>query len=272
VPVADQVAVITGASSGIGRALAELLARRRCKLGLIARRRSLLDELAGKLRETGAAVEVATADVADRDQLLQAFAHLREKLGPVDVMIANAGVNTPNGLDPWDAPGQLHVFRVNLFGVIVAIEAVLPEMLARKSGRIAAVSSLGADRGVPPYAAYCASKAAVNVYMDALRMQVRGTGVLVTNLVPGYVRTPMVEGVPRPMRFILEPEVAAERMLRAIERGVAVYRFPLPSSLFMRMVRVLPDWIVARGMESREGEAPAEPSGPARQEPRPPVL
>src|SRR5437588_1562487 len=159
VPLAEQVAVITGASSGIGWALAEVLAGKGCQLGLIARRLDLLNQLAGKLRGTGATVEVAAADVADRDALLQAFAQLRQALGPVDLLIANAGVNTPTALEPWDGPGQLHVFRVNLFGVIAGIEAVLPEMLARRAGRIAAVSSLGGDRGVPPFGAYCASKA-----------------------------------------------------------------------------------------------------------------
>jgi short-subunit dehydrogenase len=247
-PPADRVAVITGASSGIGWALAEELAGKGCRLGLVARRRDLLDQLAGKLRAAGATVEVAAADVADRDRLLAAFAELRPKLGPVDLLVANAGVNTPTPLEPFDAAGQIHLFRVNLFGVIVGVEAVLPEMLARRSGHIAAVSSLGADRGAPGYGAYCASKAALNTYMDALRMQVRGRGVTVTTLCPGFVRTPMIDGVPRPKRFLLEPADAAKRMVRAIERGTAVYRFPWPASLVMRVVRWLPDWMIARAM------------------------
>lgn len=248
-PLAGKTAVVTGASSGIGWALAEELARKGCRLGLIARRRELLDQLAGKLRGTGTAVEVAAADVADREQLLQAFAQLRQALGPVDLLVANAGVSTPAPLEKWDAPGQLHLFRVNLFGVIVAVEAVLPEMLARKSGHIAAVSSLGGDRGTPPYGAYCASKAAINTYMDALRVQIRGRGVTVTTLCPGFVRTPMIDDIPRPKRFCLEPDDAARRMVRSIERGAAVYRFPRAPSLFMRFVRLLPDWVIARAME-----------------------
>jgi short-subunit dehydrogenase len=247
-PLANQVAVITGASSGIGWALAGELARKGCRLGLIARRRDLLDQLAGKLRETGTAVEVAAADVADRDRVLAAFAELRQKLGPVDLLVANAGVNTPTPLEPFDAPGQIHLFQVNLFGVIVGLEAVLPEMLVRQNGHVVAVSSLGADRGAPGYGAYCASKAALNTYMDALRMQVRERGVRVTTICPGFVRTPMIDGVPRPKRFLLEADEAARRIVRAIERGVAVYRFPWPASLVMRVARVLPDWMIARAM------------------------
>src|SRR3954464_9324675 len=115
----NQVAVITGASSGIGRSLAEELARKGCRLGLIARRGDLLGQLAGTLRPAGTTIEVATADVADRDKLLRAFADLRQNVGPVDLLIANAGVNTPTPLEPFDAPGQIHLFQVNLFGVIV---------------------------------------------------------------------------------------------------------------------------------------------------------
>jgi short-subunit dehydrogenase len=246
--VPDQVAVITGASSGIGWAIAEVLAAKGYRLGLIARRKDKLDELAGKLRPTGATVEVAVADVGERDKLRQAFADLRQKLGPVEMLIANAGVNTPAKLEPYDATSDLHLFHTNLFGVVASIEAVLPEMLARGRGRIAAVSSLGADRGVPPYGAYCASKAAINTYMDALRVQVRDRGVTVTTLAPGFVRTPMIEDVPRPLLFMLEPEDAARRMVRAVERGVKVYRFPWFPSMFMRLVRVLPDWLIARAM------------------------
>jgi short-subunit dehydrogenase len=131
----------------------------------------------------------------------------------------------------------------------VSIEAVLPDMLTRGMGRIAAVSSLGGDRGVPPYGAYCSSKAALNTYMDALRVQVRGRGVTVTTLCPGFVRTQMVDSVPRPKRFMLDADDAARRMVRAIDRGTAVYRFPTVPSLFMRLVRCLPDWVIARGME-----------------------
>src|SRR5688500_11471370 len=109
-PPINPVAVITGASSGIGWALAEELARKGYRLGLIARRVDLLHQLAGKLRQTGTVVEVAAADVADRDRLLAAFAALRPKLGPVDLLIANAGVNTPTPLEPFDAVGQIHLF------------------------------------------------------------------------------------------------------------------------------------------------------------------
>lgn len=245
-PLANEVVVITGASSGLGWAMAEELARRGCRLGLIARRRELLDQLADKLRATGAIAEVAAADVTNREELLKAFGTLRTKLGPVDVLIANAGVVLDSSPDVPDFPKQLDLFRVNLFGVVIAIEAVLPEMLQRRKGHIAAVSSQAAFKGLPGAGAYCASKAAVNTYLEALRIQVRKRGIKVTTLCPGFVRTPMVEGQPHPMPFIWEPDRAARKMIDAIERGKKVCRFPLPITMLLTLARWLPDRIIAR--------------------------
>jgi short-subunit dehydrogenase len=246
--LANSVVVITGASSGIGWALAEELAGRGCRLGLIARRRDRLDQLAGQLRATGTVVEVATADVTDRENLLQAFADLRAKLGPVDLLIANAGVLTPVELEPQNVPAQLDSLRVNLFGVIVAIEAVLPDMLTRRSGHIAAVSSIAAFNGLPGSGAYCAGKAAVNTYLTALRIQLHGRGVAVTALCPGFVRTPMVDVNKFPMPMMLEPADAARRMVRAIERRKKVYAFPWPMAMLVKLTRWLPDWVMTRSM------------------------
>ena len=171
-PLANQVAVVTGASSGIGWALAEELGRRGCRLGLIARRRDLLDQLADQTPPRPARsskLPPPTSPIATN--CFKLSRNCADTLGPVDLLIANAGVNTPVELEPQNVPAQLTCLRVNLFGVIVAIEAVLPEMLARRSGHIAAVSSLAATSGMPRSGAYCAGKAAVNTYLDALRMQ-----------------------------------------------------------------------------------------------------
>src|SRR4051794_35835375 len=173
----DQVAVVTGASSGIGRALAKELAAQGCKVGLVARRRDQLDTLAAEIRSAGHTAATAAADVADRAQTLAAVAALRKQLGPVDLMVANAGVGAPTLLEPFNVADVEKMFRVNVLGVVYAIEAVLPEMLARRRGHLAAVSSLGAYKGMPGESAYCASKAAVNTFMEGLRIQLRDRGV-----------------------------------------------------------------------------------------------
>src|SRR5262245_16970444 len=190
---ANQVAVITGASSGIGWALAKVLAKEGCKVGLVARSKDKLDVLAAEIRQAGGTAAVADADVSDRARTVAAVHEVRDQLGPVDLLIANAGVGAPTLLDPLNIDAVEKMFRVNVLGVIYSIEAVLPEMLKRRSGHLAAVSSLGAYKGLPGESAYCASKAAVNTYMEGLRIQLRDKGVAVTTICPGFVKTPMTE-------------------------------------------------------------------------------
>ena len=136
-----RVAVITGASSGIGAALARELAGSGFKVGLIARRIDRLHELA---KELGASALVAQADVVDRAQIVAAIRHLAGNLGPIDLLIANAGVGLHTRLDPFNVEQIEHVIRVNLLGVVYSLEAVLPDMLQRRTGHLAAISSLAA--------------------------------------------------------------------------------------------------------------------------------
>src|SRR5262249_51938557 len=146
---ANQVAVITGASSGIGRELARTLAAQQCRVGLVARRKELLDALAEEVRRAGGTAAAAAADVADPAHLLAAVRALRDQLGPVDLLIANAGVGAPTLLEPFNVGDVEKMFRINLLGVIYSIEAVLPEMLERGRGHLAAVSSMAAYKGLP---------------------------------------------------------------------------------------------------------------------------
>src|SRR4029077_1102634 len=138
------------------------------------------------------------------------------------------------------------MIRVNLFGVIYAIEGVLPEMLKRGTGHLSAVSSLAAYKGYPGESGYCASKAAVNVYMEGLRIQLRKRGIAVTTICPGFVRTPMTDVNPFPMPWLMEADRAAGLMVRAIRRKKKVYNFPWQTTLLMKITRWMPDWLVAR--------------------------
>ena len=258
---ANQVAVITGASSGIGRALALRLAAEGCLVGLLARRRDELERLAGEIAQAGGVAAFAAADVADREQTHHAIREVALKLGPVDLLIANAGVGAPTLLDPVNVGDVEKMFRVNVLGVVYSIASVLPEMLQRKRGHLAAVSSLGAYKGLPGESAYCASKAAVNTYMEGLRIQLRDKGVAVTTICPGFVKTAMTEVNDFKMPWLLTADEAARRIVRALRRRPAVYNFPWQTALMMQLTRWLPDGMVARLMGSYN-EKPPMPKTP----------
>jgi short-subunit dehydrogenase len=242
------VAVVTGASSGIGWELCRQLAALGYRVGLIARREQNLRQLADVIRTAGGVAAVAAADVSDRTNLEGAIGQLRNELGPIDLLIANAGVGYVTFIDPINYEQIEETIRVNVLGVIHAINAVLPEMLRRGRGHIAAVSSLAGYAGLPGESAYCASKAAVNAYLDGLRIQLRNRGIHVTTLCPGFVLTPMTVDNKFHMPGLLHADEAARRMIRAIRSGRKVYNFPWITTLITRVARCLPDWLLARSM------------------------
>jgi short-subunit dehydrogenase len=251
-----KVAVITGASSGIGWALGRALAAEGYRVGLVARRREQLAALAEEVRAAGGTAEYAAADVGQREQTVGAIREVAGRLGPVDLLVANAGVGAPTVLEPLNVPDIEKMYRVNVLGVIYAIEAVLPEMLRRHSGHLAAVSSIAAYKGLPGESGYSSSKAAVNNFMEGLRIQLRGKGVAVTTICPGFVRTPMTEVNKFKMPWLLEADEAARRIVRALRRGKKVYNFPWQMSLLMRLTRWVPDWVVARAMGKYNADPP----------------
>ncbi len=248
----NQTVIITGASSGIGWAFARELAKQGAKLGLLARREDKLRELVEAIRAEGGTAEYAVADVIEREPLLKAIESLTHRLGPCDVLIANAGVGSTNTIADLNIAGSEQVIRVNLLGVMYSIEAVLPAMLARGSGKIAALSSLASYKGIPSAAAYCASKAAVNAYMESLRVQLHGKGVSFTTICPGFIRTPMIADN-KGMFLILDPGTAAKKMLRAIAMKKKVYNFPWVTTRLMKLCYWLPDWLLHRLMPEQVG-------------------
>jgi short-subunit dehydrogenase len=258
---ANKVAVITGASSGIGWELAKLLAAQQCKVGLIARRHDQLALLAGEIAKAGGQCAFAAADVADRSATLTAIHDVAAQLGPVDLLIANAGVGAPSVVEPFNSADQEKMVRVNYLGVIYSIEAVLPDMLKRGRGHLAAVSSLAALKGLPGESAYCSSKAAVNTYMEGLRIQLRKRGIWVTTICPGFVKTPMTAVFEFKMPWLLEADDAARRIVKALARRKKVFSFPWQMNLLMRVTRWLPDWLVDRAM-GRYKENPPFPDHP----------
>jgi short-subunit dehydrogenase len=257
VSYAGRFAIITGSSSGIGRALSRALARSDCRVGLIARRKPLLDELEAEIRSEGGIAVSASADVSDRNQLRLAFEELVGAQGPVDLVVANAGVGVPTTLDPMNIETIEEMIRVNVLGVIYTIEACLPSMLERRGGQIAAISSLSAYKGMPGESAYCASKAAVNSYLEGLRVQVQGYGIGITTICPGFVKTPMTAIDDYPMPFAMDPDEAARRIILALRKRAKVAKFPWQTTAMVKLARLMPDWILARAFRDYLEHPPA---------------
>lgn len=250
----DKVAVVTGAASGIGRALGVALGREGAALGLLDRNADGLASLVEELRAAGVRCAPATADVRDRLAVRQALAALSGTLGPVDILVACAGITGITLVDDLAVEDTETILQVNLLGVAYAIDAVLPEMLARRTGQIVGIGSLAGCRGMPYTAAYSASKAGLATYLESLRPALRRRGIAVSTIFPGFVRTPLMSTAKfQPPIPMMEPELAAQHILRAILRRSRVYAFPWRMSLVVGMLRWLPaglyDWLMSRAAD-----------------------
>ncbi|MFO0847652.1 MAG: SDR family NAD(P)-dependent oxidoreductase [Gemmataceae bacterium] len=244
---ANRTAVITGASSGIGRALAVALAGQGARVGVTARRADLLESLAAEVRTAGGTIATATADVADQAGVCAAVHALSDRLGPVDLLIANAGVGRSLPADHPDHVANVEeTLRVNFLGVVYAFGAVLPSMVGRGTGHLVAVSSLAAYKGLPGAAAYCSSKSAVSSYCESLRIELKDRGVAVTTVCPGFIQTDMTATNRGPMPFLMTADAAAGRIVRALRRRPGVYDFPKPMRALMWLSKWAPDRFMAR--------------------------
>jgi len=187
--ISDKVVVVTGASSGIGRATAKLLADRGMKVAAMARRGDRLDELSGEIKEAGGRAMALECDVTDRGAVNEAVESVVETFGPVDALVNNAGVMPLSFMDRCDVEGWDRMVDVNIKGVLYGIAAVLPSMLERKSGHVVNVSSTAGRRVMPGATVYCATKHAVHAISEGLRAEVCGHDIRVTTIAPGFVTT-----------------------------------------------------------------------------------
>ena len=234
------VAFVTGASSGIGRGLAVRLAQEGYAVGLAARRKDRLEEVVGDIHDYGGRAQAFECDVSDPDRVRQAVGECRLALGPIDLLVANAGVGARAAPDSLSAEDVEAVFQTNFMGAVVAAESVLPEMLRRRSGHLVAVSSVAGFGGLPQRAAYTASKAAMTTFFESLRLDLRDTGVAVTVIHPGFVRTEMTGRDARRRPFIMDVDQAVDRMMAAIDARRPSLMFPRRLAGVAWMARVLP--------------------------------
>jgi short-subunit dehydrogenase len=234
--------LITGAAHGIGRSTALALAGRGTPLGLIDHDGPALAALAQELENMGATVAEAVADVTDRDAVQRAVAAITTRIGPIEVLVACAGIGNLTLVPDLDTVMLRRILDVNVVGVAQSIEAVLPGMVARGRGHLIAVASVAGYRGFPWMISYSASKAALIAYLEAMRPGLSRRGVTVTTVCPGFVRTRLSTSVPyrRPVKMI-EPEVAARHLVRAVERRPRNCIFPWDMRIGVAILKYMPD-------------------------------
>lgn len=243
----DKVVFLTGASSGIGEALALAIAKRGATLGLAARRRELLDDLADRCRRFEVKVRVFPLDVTDEEALYEAAEEMRAEFGRIDILIANAGIGGNDEETRAYTPRAVRkVIDTNLIGAVNAVHAVAPQMAERGSGHLVAVSSLAGFRGLPKSAAYSASKAGMTAFFESVRLDLKHSGVDVTIIQPGFIKTPLTSGRTNKMPFLMELDDAIPLFLKAIEKKKKFAAFPWQLATIVRAGKIMPAWLYDR--------------------------
>jgi short-subunit dehydrogenase len=255
---------ITGASSGIGQALALRFYRAGYRLALVARRTAEVEKWGATEKISTDRYAVYSADVANTDSIAAAGAACITRQGVPDVVIANAGISI--GMDTGerdDIDVMAQTFATNNIGLAATFHPFIRAMEQRKTGSLVGIASVAAIRGLPGHGAYCASKAAVVAYCESLRGEMRAStgtdGVRVVTIVPGYIDTPLTKGNSYSMPFLMQPEVFADRAFHAITSGTSYRVIPWQMGVVAKLLRLLPNALfdkvmTGRGRKKRRGE------------------
>ncbi|MFO7562870.1 MAG: SDR family NAD(P)-dependent oxidoreductase [Enhygromyxa sp.] len=241
-------ALITGASSGIGAALAKQLAAAGTELVLAARREDALRELAGAIEAAGGKAAIELLEVSDPERTEARIRELDEQRS-FDLVVANAGVGGSKWSGKLSWADCKRVIDVNVNGAVATLTGALPGMVARKQGHLVGISSVAQYRGLPKAAAYCASKAFLSVFLESLRVDLHSVGISVTDVRPGFVDTPMTQDM-KSLPFLVDAEQAAKKIVKAVERKRKVLVFPAQMAALGPLLEVLPGAIyepVVRG-------------------------
>lgn len=242
---------LTGASSGLGEALARYYAARGATLGLFARRAAELERVAGALAP--ATVLRYPGDVRDAAALAGAAADFVSRAGVPDIVIANAGISRGTLTDEVDdLPSFRAVFDTNVLGVIHTFAPFVSAMRRVGAGTLVGVASVAGFRGLPGSGAYSGSKAALIAYLESLRVELVGSGVAVVTICPGFIVTPMTTRNPYPMPFILAADRAARLVARAVEKRRRFYVLPWQMAVLGRVLRWLPRSLYDRALAGRQ--------------------
>ncbi len=237
--------VITGGTSGIGRAVAVELGRRGAKVAVTGRRQDKLDETARLVREAGGQCLPLMGSVSAPEDVRRHYREIKKAWGGLDWAILNAGVGDRNDAKEFKAETVRWTFETNILGLAQWLEAVIPDMVAAGRGTIAGVASIAGYRGLPRSGAYSASKAAMVTLLESTRVDLRPAGVKVVTVCPGYVKSELTDrNDPSDMWFVLEADDAARRIIRGVEEGRRLVHFPWQLSIpVIYLLHWLPDFL-----------------------------
>jgi len=246
----NKTILITGASSGIGKALAVLYAAPETTLFLTGRNAAKLQEVETLCRQRGATVETTTLNVTDRaafEEKILAW----DRQSAIDIVVANAGVSGGTSMDARQTEAQLReIIETNLIGTFNTVNPLIPLMKSRSQGQIVLMSSMAGFRGMPNAPAYSTSKVAVRAYGDALRPLLKPDGIAVSIIFPGFVKTPLTDVNSFPMPFLMDVEKAAEIIKRGVDGKKPFIAFPWPMHILCWLLGALPrrmgDWLLSR--------------------------
>ena len=245
--------VLTGASSGLGEALALEMAGHGARLTLLARRQDRLDAVAQEVEKRGGKALAISTDVKCRDAVESAIARGVEAFGPVDGLIANSGVSLAMSSQDLNVEAVEETMHVNYFGVVYAVSAVLPSMMERKAGTVMVISSLAAYRGLPNIGPYCASKAAVTKWIESLRPELAPLGVRLIISHPGFIDTPMTQVNKYHMPFLVKVDDAARVLVGGMLKGAMEINFPWQAVLMTKLGGIVPNGLYDRAMSDKTG-------------------
>jgi short-subunit dehydrogenase len=241
-----QKAIVVGASSGIGAALARRIAAGGGSVALVARRGDMLSQVANSLDQTsGSRAIVVPHDVTRRDEIPGLFQECTRRLEGLDTIIYAAGVLPTVGPEEYNTEKDASMIEVNTLGAIAWLNEAALRFDALGSGRIVGISSIAGDRGRRVNPVYCTSKAAMNTYLEALRNRLAVKGVQVSTIKPGFVETEMVAGKGG-LLWMISPDVAADTIVRRVERGTEVFYLPSRWRIVGTIVRALPSFLFRR--------------------------
>lgn len=241
--------LITGASEGIGKGLAIEYSKTSERLFLAARRVELLNELKSSLSESRAEIFTFKCDVSKKEEVDEIFGEIYSKCRSIDLAILNAGISKRVDIEKMNSSEFVEIFNINVFGVVYCVENLIPKMIENKNGRIVGISSLSDSRGFSKSGAYCSSKAALTIYLDGLRTELRRFGVLVQTVKPGFVKTSMTDKNEFNMPMLMPVKKAVKIIVRGIEKNKAYIRFPKTIAFLSSLIGMLPAKIYDRVSE-----------------------